>query len=165
MTAADKPRADLVALFDAFASRPDARGYLTLFGDETGEVLQGWAAVNGHRVEERPMYNVRQGRWTMLEARLAGGTISVHLDSVQETAPADQRVLARVQAALDGEQPECWTPPVEKPLKFSPGGPGDFACMSCGETMQSYDQFEEYQHDGCGGLVKRKQPEAAEGSV
>lgn len=92
MTAADKPRADLVALFDAFASRQDARGYLSLFGDETGEVLLGWAAVNGHRVEERPMYNVRQGRWTMLEVRLAGGTISVHLDSAQEQPAAEGSV-------------------------------------------------------------------------
>lgn len=88
MTAADKPRADLVALFDAFAALPAGRASLSLQGDHTGEVLEGWAAVCGHHVERKPLYNASLGAWTMLEVRLAGGTVSVHLDSVVEQPEA-----------------------------------------------------------------------------
>lgn len=34
-------------------------------------------------------------------------------------------------------------------------GPLRFVCTSCGDRMASYCEFEEYQHDGCGGLVKK----------
>lgn len=84
MTAADRPRADLVALFDTFALLPAGHASLSLFGDEHNAALCAWAAQHGHRVKREPMYSQTQGRWTLLEVRLAGGTISVHLDSVQE---------------------------------------------------------------------------------
>lgn len=32
-------------------------------------------------------------------------------------------------------------------------GPQNFECSNCGEVMSEYSQFEEYQHDSCGGLV------------
>lgn len=99
--AADKPRADLVALFDAFARLPEGHASLSLRGDHAGEVLEGWAAVCGHRVEFKPMSTPLNGHWTMLEVRMTGGTISVHLETVR-SAQADPQVLARVQAALDG---------------------------------------------------------------
>lgn len=86
MTAADKPRADVrfVALFDAFACLPEGNASMSLHGTAAGDAIHAWAAQHGHRVTLEPLYNERQGAWTMLEVRVAGGTITVHLDSVQE---------------------------------------------------------------------------------
>jgi hypothetical protein len=32
--------------------------------------------------------------------------------------------------------------------------PSDYVCTKCGEPMARWDQFEEYQHETCGGLVE-----------
>lgn len=88
MTAADKPRADLVALLDAFAALPAGNASLSLFGDEYNAGLCSWAARRGHVVVSEPMYNRQAGRWTLLSVRVVSGTISVHLDSVQEQPEA-----------------------------------------------------------------------------
>lgn len=32
--------------------------------------------------------------------------------------------------------------------------PDNAECTACGKTMASYNEFPEYQHEGCGGLVK-----------
>lgn len=86
--AADKPRADLVALFDAFARLPAGHATLQFFGNAEGDALHAWAAEHGHRVNLEPMYTAQSGRWTMLEVRIEGGTITVHLDSVKEQPEA-----------------------------------------------------------------------------
>lgn len=90
MTAADKPRADLVALFDAFAVLPPTPGTasLSLFGNEHEGAFRAWSAQHGHRVQEQPLANATEGRWTALSVNLAGGYITVHLDSVKEQPEA-----------------------------------------------------------------------------
>lgn len=82
MTTTDKPRADLVALFDAVAALPAMpealRVDLTLHGTEAGASLRAWAAYRGMLVEERPLYSPSQGAWTFAEVRMAGGRIGAH---------------------------------------------------------------------------------------
>lgn len=92
MTAADKPRADLVALFDAFAHLPPGNATLSLFGDEHNAALCAWAAQHGHHVDRKPLYNAQYGRWTLLEVRVTGGTISVHLSIAKEQPAAEGSV-------------------------------------------------------------------------
>lgn len=163
---ADKPRADLVALLLQFEATAGNYSDLHLTGEDAGPAVAAWAESRGHYLDVATRtrrdggktlawtsYTVlhQDPRWTV--------TCSLH-DDHEVTAPpaqADQQVLARVQAALDGESP------LTAVGRLS--GPEDYECTSCGETMQRYDQFGEYQHEGCGGLVQRKQPWAAKGSV
>lgn len=30
----------------------------------------------------------------------------------------------------------------------------DYECTECGEVMKSFNEFEEFQHENCGGLVR-----------
>lgn len=76
---------NLVALFDAFARLPEGHASLSFFTSEHEPAFRAWAAQHGHRIEETPLHNATEGSWTMLAVRVAGGTISVHLDSVQES--------------------------------------------------------------------------------
>jgi hypothetical protein len=88
VTATDKPRADLVALFDAFACLPPGHASLSLFGSEHESAFRVWAVCHGHRIDETPLYNATEGRWTSLAVTLTGGWITVHLDSVKEQPEA-----------------------------------------------------------------------------
>lgn len=65
-----------------------------------------------------------------------------------------QRTILQAQGLADRLEPEQTRP-----------GPSDFACTACGKTMARYDDFEEYQHDGCGGLVERRTKAPAEFSA
>jgi hypothetical protein len=82
VTATDKPRADLVALFDAVTTLPAMpealRVDLTLHGTAAGAELRAWAATRSLPVEERPLYSPSQGAWTFVQVRLAGGRIGAH---------------------------------------------------------------------------------------
>lgn len=100
MTAADRPRADLVALFDAFAASAPAYSSLQLHGDAAAEALLDWG--HGARTErrERPNGSAALVVTVDLPNRV---WIVAHFDR-EVTAQADQQVLARVQAALDGER-------------------------------------------------------------
>lgn len=86
VTAADKPRADLVALFDAVAAlpaMPEARRVdLMLHGTEASASLRAWAATRGLPVEDRPLYSPSQGAWTYAQVTLAGGRIGAHEKAV-----------------------------------------------------------------------------------
>jgi hypothetical protein len=137
VTAADKPRADLVALFDAFAMLPPGNASLSLHGSQHEAEFRAWAVDHGQPVEERQH---RDGEWTALGVRVASGTITVHLDAAPApTAQADQQVLARVQAALDGDCTNLGHPEA-----------CDSGCDSSGPLAE---------------LADLKQPEAAEGGV
>lgn len=46
---------------------------------------------------------------------------------------------------------------------YVPPGPSDYVCTVCGETMTRYEDFEEYQHSKCGGLVERAAQDKAGG--
>lgn len=158
MTAADKPRADLVALlclFEAAARTETRRQSLALSGNEEGAAVRAWAELRGHRVQEeqrtRVAFDGRTLAYTGLTVEEPGAwaswtvTCSLHDDrEVDAMVPqADQQVLARVQAALDGEPapcPEC-------------DGPADH-CADCG--VPDGRPHEAFCH---------QQPEAAEGSV
>lgn len=97
---ADNPRADLVALFDAFADAAPAYSSLQLHGDTAAQALLDWG--HGARAERRD----RPGGSAVLVACLDlpnGAWIVAHFDR-EPAAQADQQVLARVQEALDGEQ-------------------------------------------------------------
>lgn len=102
---ADKARADLVALFDAFASLPPGNASLSLHGSQHEAQFRAWAADHGQPVEARQH---RGGEWTALNVRLSAGWITLHIDGAP-AALADQEVLARVQAVLDGEPAACST--------------------------------------------------------
>lgn len=107
MNVADKPGADLVALFAAIAALPEGhRADLTLHGVAAAAALRAWAETRGLRVEQRSLCTPMQGPWTFAEVKLPGGRIGVH-EVAAQPAPADQQVLTRVQAALDGGQPEA----------------------------------------------------------
>lgn len=37
---------------------------------------------------------------------------------------------------------------------YVPPKPSDYVCTNCGETMTTHEDFDEYQHSKCGGLVE-----------
>lgn len=114
----DKPRADLVALLLQFEAAADHRGSLYLSGNDAGRAIAAWCDLRGHQLEVGTLIRVTDGKtiaWTHYTVRdtadLPGWTVTCALhDDHEVTAPqvqaqADQEVLARVQAALDGERP------------------------------------------------------------
>lgn len=110
----DKPRADLVALLLQFEAAADHRGSLYLSGDDAGAAVRAWCDLRGHRLEIGTLTRVTDGKtvaWTHYTVEDTGDlprwtvTCALH-DDHEVTAQADQQVLARVQAALDGEQPD-----------------------------------------------------------
>jgi hypothetical protein len=122
VTAADKPRADLVALllqFESVAEHRDGRlGSLYLSGDDAAAAIRAWADIRGHHVVVAKMTRTDSYRrtleyshYTVQDADDALGpswtvTCALHDDRevIGPPAQADQQVLARVQAALDGER-------------------------------------------------------------
>jgi hypothetical protein len=153
----DKPGADLVALLLQFeaCARDGRMTSLYLSGDDAGAAIRAWADLRGHLVVigkhqrddgqggrlEYSHYTVQDAgdsicsSWTV--------TCSLH-DDMPATAPpaqADQQVIARVQAALDGEQPGAIN-----------------CCVRCGSAMITTSAGER-----C--LAGCQQPEAAKGSV
>lgn len=123
MTAADKPRADLVALLLQFeaCARDGRMTSLYLSGDDAGAAIRAWADLRGHHVVIGTLIRdaASGGRlaythYTVQDAADAlcpswTVTCSLHDDHevTEPVAQADQQVLARVRAALDGEQPEA----------------------------------------------------------
>ena len=172
MTAADKPRADLVALLLQFEVCAEERASLYLIGDVAGAAIRAWCDLRGHRLDAQTHTRVSEGKtigWTYYTVQPPGGlplwTVTCsQCDDHEVTAPparADQQVLARVQAALDGE-------PAEACNHRDDYGPTalDGICMLCGADLE---------HDEDGNRIMDsaeiearegiEQPEAAEGSV
>ena len=157
MTAADKPRADLVALLLQFEACSPACSSMYFAGVDAGPAIAAWADLRGHVIRPATLTRLSDGKtiaWTHWTVQPADGswtvTCSLHDDHevTASAAQADQQVLARVQAALSPRRT----------------GPQDYVCTACGETMTRWEDYEEYQHSGCGGLVRLKeQPQAAGG--
>lgn len=112
----DKPRADLVALLLAFEASAVGSASLYIGGLEAAAAIRAWADLRGYRVAIRKPTRVSNGKtleWTSYFVEGPADPIlprwevrcSLH-DDREVIAQADQQVLARVQAAPDGEQPE-----------------------------------------------------------
>lgn len=142
MTAADKPRADLVALLLAFEASAGSLASMHLTGPDAPPAVAAWVEMRGHRVEPEQLtrrdLDGREIAWTMWTVTPTSGpdwSVSCSLPDTAPAAPPDQQVIARVQAALDGERPND--------------------CSTCGAVHTDVDCFGE----------PVEQPEAAEGSV
>lgn len=118
MTAADKPRADLVALLLAFEASAPGSSSLVINGREAAAAILAWADLRGHRVVTRQMDRVcsvtgRRIGWTSYLAQAENDPVlprwevrcAVH-DDHEVTAQADQQVLARVQAVFTTDRDE-----------------------------------------------------------
>lgn len=124
----DKPRADLVALLLQFEAGAGSLASMHLTGPDAPPAVAAWVEMRGHRVEPEQLtrrdLDGREIAWTMWTVTPISGpdwSVTCSLPDTEMTAPADQQVLARVQAALDGEPvpcPEC-------------DGPADH-CADCG---------------------------------
>lgn len=58
-----------------------------------------------------------------------------------------------------------WIQPLAAVVRRNGEGPGDYVCTACDQRMKRYSEFEEYQHDGCGGLVTLQPLEAPQNAV
>lgn len=171
MIAADKPRADLVALLLQFEASAGSLASLHLTGPDAVPAVEAWVEMRGHVVEpqtlDRRDLDGRTIEWTMWTITPRSGpdwSVTCSLPDREPAAQADQQVLARVKAALDGEQPaaNCCGRCGSAMITTSTGerclAECDPACarprVLVGLRSAHHDQDE-----------RKEQPEAAEGSV